>query len=274
MSQDGSASFKPLSVPLGVSVAGVGIGAMYASMLVAPHLLDRLGVRGLLVLSEALLLLPGLLVLLAVRGPSWSGALALLGLGRTALLICAGLGGTLWIASLGLLELQYTLWPPPPGYIEAFRRLHEMLRPTGPLDALYSLAAIAVVPALCEETLVRGLLLPSLRTSLPAFLAVGLSALAFAFMHDAYRMAFTFAVGVALGALRLRTGSLLPSLVAHASLNTLTFVAAPFLDDPAEPLPDPRPLLGLLLLAGGAAATFFLWKRLPKNAVDAPPRVS
>jgi membrane protease YdiL (CAAX protease family) len=189
------------------------------------------------------------------------------------LLLCVGLGATLWIASLGLLELQYTVWPPAPGYIEMFRRLHDLLRPRGPLDALYSVLAIAVVPALCEEAVIRGVLLPSLRTRLGALLAIGLSSLLFAFMHEAYRMPFTFAVGLALGALRLRTGSLLPSLLAHASLNTLTFAAAPFLDDPTGPLPDPRPLLGLLLLASGALASAFLWARLPKDADEQdPPR--
>ena len=70
--------------------------------------------------------------------------------------------------------------------------------------------AIALVPAFCEEALIRGVLLPSLRTRLGVFLAIGLSTLAFALMHDAYRMPFTFAVGLALGALRLRTGSLAP----------------------------------------------------------------
>ena len=99
-----------------------------------------------------------------------------------------------------------------------------------------------------------------------------LSALVFALMHDAYRMPFTFAVGLALGALRLRAGSLLPSLLAHATLNSLTFAAAPFLDDPAKPLPDPRPLLGLALLVLGTATTAFVWNRLPPSlpAVGTP----
>jgi membrane protease YdiL (CAAX protease family) len=242
---------------------------MYASMLTAPYLLGPLGFRGVLVFSEAVLLLPGLLVLLAARGASWRDALALVSPGRSTLLLCAGLGGTLWVASLGLLELQYAVWPPPPGYIEAFRRLHEMLRPSDPVAAAYSFAAIAVVPALCEETVVRGLLLPSLRTRLSAALSVALSAAVFSAMHfDLYRMAFTLTVGIALAGLRLRTGLLLPSLVAHAALNTLTFVAAPFLDDPSEPLPDPRPLLGFLLLALGTVATVFLWRRLPKSDVS------
>jgi membrane protease YdiL (CAAX protease family) len=130
------------------------------------------------------------------------------------------------------------------------------------LDALWSLVAIAVAPAVCEEALIRGLLLPSLRTRLPALLAVGLSAVVFAAIHDLYRMPFTYAVGLVLGALRLRTGSLVPSILAHATLNTLTFVAAPLLDDPTQPLPDPRPFVGLALFALGTVGTTVAWKRL------------
>jgi membrane protease YdiL (CAAX protease family) len=266
MRQDGSAS-PPLPLVVGVLVSLAGVGAMVAVAAQAPALLPSLGFRGFLVLCEAVLLLPAAIALLAMRASRWRSSLAWFHPGRATLLLCLALGATLWIASLGLLELQYAVWAPEPGYIDGFRRLHEMLRPHGPVDALVSLGAIAVVPALCEEALIRGILLPSLRLHMSAWLSITSSALLFAFMHDAYRMPFTFAVGLALGALRLRTGSLLPSLVAHASLNALTFAAAPFLDDPTGPLPDPRPLLGAGLLAAGLLTSAWAWKALPKGNV-------
>ena len=111
----------------------------------------------------------------------------------------------------------------------------------------------------------RGILLPSLRAHLPAAAAVGLSSIAFALLHDPYRMAFTFAVGIALGALRLRSGLLLPSMIAHATLNTLTFAAVPFLDDPNAPMPDPRPFVGAGLLALGLLGTAAAWRFLPRG---------
>jgi membrane protease YdiL (CAAX protease family) len=228
-------------------------------------LASTLGFRAFLVLCEAALVVPVVLVVWALRPAAWREAVGWRAPDRRLLLLCLGLGATLWVASLGLLELQYTVWAPAPGYVEGFRRLHELLRPRGPLDALWSLLAIAVMPALCEEAVIRGVLLPSLRKSLPAWLALGLSALLFALMHDAYRMPFTFAVGLALGALRLQTGALPPSMIAHAGLNALTFAAAPLLDDPNNPLPDPRPLLGAALLAGGLAASGLLFRALSKN---------
>jgi len=108
--------------------------------------------------------------------------------------------------------------------------------------------------------------LPSFRPGMGTSWAVLASALLFALMHaDLYRLLFTFAVGAALGVVRLRAGALLPCILVHATLNTLTFLAAPLVDDPSEPLPDPRPLLGAALLTAGLAATALLLRRLPKN---------
>jgi membrane protease YdiL (CAAX protease family) len=79
------------------------------------------------------------------------------------------------------------------------------------------------------------------------------SAFLFAAMHlDAYRLLFTFTVGFVLGMLRLRTGSLWPSIFAHVTLNALTFAIAPLVDDPAQPY-TPQPALGLACLVAGAA---------------------
>jgi membrane protease YdiL (CAAX protease family) len=222
------------------------------------------------VVSEVLLAVPGLLAV-GLRHVSTSQTLALSAPGRRVLALCLGLGATLWVASLGLLELQNVVWPVDPEYIAGFRRLHELLYPKGLLDALVSLTTIAIVPAVCEETAIRGVLLPSLRSALTPSRSIAISAAVFALMHfDPYRTPFTLAVGLVLGALRLRTGSLWPSLLAHATLNALTFAAAPFLDDPTQPLPDPRPLLGLCLFAVGAGLTTQIWRRLPGPADSRP----
>jgi membrane protease YdiL (CAAX protease family) len=84
------------------------------------------------------------------------------------------------------------------------------------------------------------------------------SALVFAAIHvtpGGYRVPFALALGLALGALRLRTGSVLPGIAAHAVLNSITLAIAPFLDTSAlEPAPvDIRSALGLLALGGAAA---------------------
>jgi membrane protease YdiL (CAAX protease family) len=244
----------------GVALLLVGFGAMQGvAVLTAP-----LGMRPMFLLAETALVLPGLLYLL-VRGLPIAPTLGLFPPGRRLALLALGLGLTLWIASLGLLETQSLVWAPSPEYLEMFRRLHEALKPRDLADALFSIAAIALVPALCEETLVRGIVLPPLARALGGALGVLVSALLFAAIHyDAYRFAFTFAVGLALGLLRLRTGSLIPGILSHALLNTITFAAAPWVDDPTGTETASAPL-ALALLGVGALLSAGLMRSARKS---------
>jgi membrane protease YdiL (CAAX protease family) len=241
-------------------VVYVGVAAM-----VSLSLLTRsLGLRPMLVASEVGLVLPGLLLVgLVAAAPAAS--LGLRRIDRRTALLSLAAGATLWGTSLGLFEVQYVFWSPPAGYLEAFRALHDALRPSGPLDALISVLAIAIAPAICEEALFRGVVLPPLAQFLGGLAAALISAALFGAIHvdfatgvSYYRVPFAFAIGLGLAALRLRTGSLFPSTLAHATLNTITFLAAPLTDDPAGGLPDPRPLLGISMLLVGAAASLFV----------------
>ena len=235
-----------------------GMGAMFV---VAPFAF-ALGLRPALLISETALIAPGLLMLAAFGVPLAAG-LGLRPISSRTTLLVIGAAGALWVASLGLFEVQYALWAPPPGYLETFQRLHEALRPRDAADALVSVVAIAAAPAICEELLLRGIVLPALLPALGSAGAIVTSAALFALIHwDLYRAAFTFALGIALGILRVRTGSLLSPVLAHALVNTITFVAAPLTDDPSGGLPEPRPFLGLALLAAGAGVTFVLMHRV------------
>jgi membrane protease YdiL (CAAX protease family) len=263
-----------LAIPAWSAILASGLGTllMFASSMALARVLP---LRATIVVASMLLAVPSLLALLLHGVPMVPGLAVQRIAGRTSwLALAAGLG--FWVASLGLIEVQYALWPPPEGYLEGFRRLHDALRPANPLDALWSAIAIAAAPAIFEETTVRGVLLPALRPLLGAAGAVAVSALVFAAMHaDPYRFAFTFAVGAALGLLRVRTGSLWPSILAHGALNLLTFATAPWLDDPSQPLPDPQPLLGAGLLALGVAVSFVVIRPMggPLTASETPPRL-
>jgi membrane protease YdiL (CAAX protease family) len=265
----------PLEIPAwsAIVAAGLGTALMFSSSLV---LAQYLSLRAAIVVASLLLAVPSLVALSLYRVPLVAG-LRIFAIPRRTFLLALAAGLGLWIASLGLIELQYAVWPPAEGYLEAFRRLHDALRPRNALDALWSAIAIAAAPALFEETTVRGVLLPSLRSWLGGVGAVLGSAVAFALMHaDPYRFAFTFAVGAALGLLRLRTGSLWPAILAHATLNLLTFATAPWLDDPSQPLPDPRPWLGAALLVLGVAVSTAVFLRLrgPLTAPESQPRLA
>jgi membrane protease YdiL (CAAX protease family) len=264
MSRNGSESRleAPLHPALSLLTAALGVVAMLAS---GQLLGGQWPLRATITAGSIMLAVPALLTLL-LAGRSMPRALALRPADGRTVLLAALLGAALWLASLGLLELQYAVWPPPPGYLEMFRKIFEALRPANAFDAVLSVLAIAAVPAVFEETLVRGVVLPSFRPALGSTGAVLASALLFGLMHaDPYRLLFTFAVGSVLGVVRLRAGALLPCILVHATLNTLTFLAAPLVDDPSEPLPDPRPLLGAALLTAGLAATALLLRRLSRD---------
>ena len=161
-SRPGPEPQSTLPVVLAIVVTLAGIAAMLSSMaLTAPHI-GSIGIRGLLVISEAALVLPALLVVALRRMPPSQAS----GFGPSrGAPSCSRwpVGAALWLASLGLLGAAVRRLGPARGLPGRLPSPPRDARPRGPLDALSSLLAIAIVPALCEEALLRGILLPSLR---------------------------------------------------------------------------------------------------------------
>jgi membrane protease YdiL (CAAX protease family) len=239
-----------------------------------------LGLRPLLMASELALIVPALVALLLLRRPV-GPSLAVRAVDRAIAVVAVCGGAALWATSLGLLEVQSSVWPPSEAFLETFRQLHAALRPHDALDALFSVAAIAVFPAVCEEILFRGVVLPSLVRPLGALGAVLASAFLFGVIHLDFaadgaaftRIPFAILVGVGLGLLRVRTDSLLPPMVAHAVLNTITFATVVVTGADIDETPDP--VLGAALLVGGSvlAAIALRHARPPLTGPEAPPRL-
>jgi membrane protease YdiL (CAAX protease family) len=240
----------------------------YAAMLGGGSLVAPYGLHATLATAEALLAAPGVLLLLLSGVPLAEG-LGLRPVSRRTALLALLAGATLWAASLGLMNVQFAIWRPPPEFLDTFRALHQALRPRSVQQGLLSVAAIALMPALCEETLFRGVVLPSLVRRRPEVGLVG-SAMLFALIHvDAvgatlafYRLPFALAVGLGLAALRLMTGSLIPPIVAHAVLNTITFATVFLSGAASEAMEEPQALSGALLLLGGTVATGWVFRAL------------
>jgi len=236
-----------------------------AAMGVAMRAASPLGIRPALMTAELFLALPALLALALWRIP-WARGLALTRPTPAGWVLALLAGAALWAASLGLFELQYAGWPPPPGYLDSFQLLHKALRPSGVVDAVASVIAIAMAPAVCEEILFRGALLPSFERWVRPWGAVLLSALLFGIIHldpttsgayTFYRVPFATSVGLGLGILRVRSGSLVPCIVAHATLNAITFFAV-LLTAPSTELEAANLLQGSGLFLLGTAASVFL----------------
>ncbi|MGH9347182.1 MAG: ABC transporter permease subunit/CPBP intramembrane protease [Vicinamibacterales bacterium] len=132
------------------------------------------------------------------------------------LIAAAVLGLTAWMFASGIL---LRIAPPPETLVRALEKLVRLTDEGAPLWVVW--LVVAVTPAICEEALFRGFILSGLRP-LGAVPAIGISALLFGIAHASiYRLLPTFFLGLVLGIIVWRTGSLLGSVVAHALNNGL-----------------------------------------------------
>jgi membrane protease YdiL (CAAX protease family) len=264
------------TVSVFVGVAGMTLAAAGARSL-------GLGLPGAMIVAESALAITavGAALLLRIPIPFNTGPRAPAGLFFAPVLA----GAALWLTGLGLMGLQAHLWSPPPGYLDAFLDVHRSLLPVDAATALVSLTAIALAPAVCEELLFRGVALPAFVPGAGPVRAVLLSALLFGLIHvdvvggalSLYRAPFAFAVGLGFGALRLRSGSLVPPIVAHATLNAATWSIGLFALDldtvVSEAAPSAPGVAALELLLGGFAFTWLLrnWPGCLTDLGDSSP---
>jgi membrane protease YdiL (CAAX protease family) len=237
----------------------------FLGMLATFHLLNgRVPFPVLVILAELVLVAPGL-VAMTLFG-EWPPVRALLG--RIALakaFWAALLGEGFWLTSLGVIELQFAVWPPSSATLANLRQLQRELR----LDSLGSVLAISVslalVPAVLEEILFRGVAFHACARRLSVRATIVLTALLFAGVHaDPYRLPFTFLMGLALAWLRYRSGSLWPGMLAHALFNETTVILSAV--TPVEDaVPSPQPLMGLGALIAGVALSAVFWRLLMRS---------
>jgi membrane protease YdiL (CAAX protease family) len=134
-----------------------------------------------------------------------------------ALLGAAGVNHLLTLAG----ALQETVWPTPAPLRALFDDLFVY---RSPADFILLILVFAVVPAVAEELLFRGFLQAGLARLLDRrWLVVLVSALIFALFHlDPWRFPGVLGLGLFLGWLRERSGSLIPTMAAHATSNILS----------------------------------------------------
>lgn len=100
--------------------------------------------------------------------------------------------------------------------------LRRMLEPDSFARSLAVTTAFVLMSPMMEESLFRGLLLPSLERVYGAAKALLLTSLLFALIHARPAgMTYAFAAGLILGAIRLRTGNTLVCIAAHAAINAV-----------------------------------------------------
>jgi membrane protease YdiL (CAAX protease family) len=161
----------------------------------------------------------------------------------------------------------------PDAVIEA---LEAIIRAESLPELVYVWLIAAVGAAVSEEFLFRGVLQNSLSSRLKGGIAVLITALVFGILHTIWRFPPAFILGAFLGVLYWRTGSLLPPIVAHLTINTVAIVTlyvADVFGETAVPLwltedrPAPVWMIVLSLMAF-AVLIGLIWKRSPVEAED------
>lgn len=125
--------------------------------------------------------------------------------------------------------------------------MEDYIQAASTLDAagLIPFLAIALAAPLAEEVVFRGLIQSRLARALPGWAAVLLSSLAFGLCHgQVVWMGYAFVLGMVLGIMAWRTGSILPSILTHILFNTISQVLS---------LPQFEQANGLVILAVLAA---------------------
>jgi sodium transport system permease protein len=246
---------KPLEALLCVAASLAGLLAL------GPLFTQHLGLAGI-VLSEAGLVGLPTVGFLRARGLP---VLSSLGMGRVrpgALIggALAGAGG-FWLVAL--FEVGMERWLPVPVQIkESLRQIVAGTRFLG-----WDVVALALAPAVCEEALFRGLAQPALRARLGGWGAILVTALLFAGFHLSwYRFMPTAILGVALGFLRDRSGSLWPSVLFHAINNTLVLLLVRSGRDAPPPPTNVTGLAGLAAAVIALTVGLALVARSPQRA--------
>ena len=206
---------RPTQPPVQAAMLGIVLGLVWMVQS-AGYLATAPGWARVVVPQAGLAVLAlGLPRLAMVRPVS---GLALRAPGRRALVSGAllGVGGV--GLSLALGQLQSLILGAPNEEMAA--DLESLIRGLG--SPLMIIACVAVVPAVAEELLFRGLVLQAFRRGLGDRAAVVLSAVLFAVFHlSLHRFFPQAALGVLLALLVLRTGSLWTAVIAHGLHNAI-----------------------------------------------------
>jgi sodium transport system permease protein len=138
---------------------------------------------------------------------------------RWDLLACAGLlAVALHPVSLELVASLHWFFPPLPPNVAQL--LQGMTDPNQPLWKV--LLVFAVAPGICEELAFRGFILSGFQHNGRRALAVVLSSLAFGVIHMIPQQVFNATLlGLVLGLIAIRTGSLLSCMVFHLIFNSM-----------------------------------------------------
>lgn len=215
-----------------------------------------------LILSfQVFVIVPGLLWI-AVRRLPWRATMRLYPIGWRTALWSALIGLICWPIMAGIaviIELALSLIGPGP----------EFPWPTGWLESAIYAAVFIVLAPLTEEPVFRGFVLGAWlrRGTVPGLILAGFL---FALLHSqlAAIVPLTF-LGIALGLLVHRSGSIYSSMIAHASYNAIATVFVIF--PPLREIPEWPFVVAAIVLTPLAILLLWLFARRHPVCAEEPP---
>ena len=133
------------------------------------------------------------------------------------------------ICSFLISAVVQTVFPMPEFVLRSLKSMYaELMFPTNPLELILTILGIVVMAAICEEAMFRGFILTTLLRRKGTWLSIIVTAVGFALYHlDPWALPEVAIIGIFLGWLVVRTGSIFPAIAAHASFNFLGIVLLP-----------------------------------------------
>jgi sodium transport system permease protein len=206
------------------------------------------------------------LLLLAARNVDLRAGLSLRGASPAGFVAAALLGISLWPFAFELLLLIERLGVVSfdASFLAQAKEIVQRLQ-AAPAPLVY--LSLAILPAVCEELFFRGMFLSAMKSRTSASQAVVYSALAFAAFHVIVRDTLSverffpsFGLGLVLGGVCVRTGSLLPGILLHVTHNAALLSLAVFQDELQEwDFADGHQLPWWLLTAAAVVAATGFW---------------
>lgn len=158
--------------------------------------------------------------------------------------------------------------PPPSWFLELFSRLFD-----SDLGVWGGILRIVIIAPIVEELIFRGVIMAGFSRIYHPVFAILFSALLFALFHlNPWQFPAAFALGLILGWIRIRTGSVLACIAGHAIHNGLVFLSVFYyadLKDLSFMQPGVMKNYGIhfLLLAIGIASIWFFTHKRAKNQI-------
>ncbi|MBN1504095.1 MAG: CPBP family intramembrane metalloprotease [Candidatus Eisenbacteria bacterium] len=195
---------------------GLTLACYVALQVVAAVLMLALGPGYSLLPAYVAAVVVPVLLITREHSPSVKKTLRLLPVKAAPMMFTVGVCFSFILLQYNIAGLMEKLFPMP-SWMENF--LLDMTRIRSLSEALRVVSGVVLAAAAAEELLFRGFLQGSLEDRRGRWSAIVLTSLVFAVLHDPWRLVPVFFIGVLLGYLASRGGSVYYSMVGHAVTN-------------------------------------------------------